>query len=132
MAYYTPMHNIVIDQEKCGNAYPCLACVHACIDHGQNCLMFINKETPQLGDNTPKSLADIPHIVKTYKMQECDGCQECIKACPKGALTFVPAKRHLPRAKIERPGVILNCPILKDGTNAIDPTWEEEIIYIGD
>lgn len=42
MAYTTPMHNIIIDHEVCGNALECLNCVHACIDHGHNCIMFIN------------------------------------------------------------------------------------------
>ncbi len=132
MAYTTPMHNIIIDHEACGNALECLNCVHACIDHGHNCIMFINTDTPVVTENWPKSLQDIPHMAKAMRMWECDGCQECVKACPKNAITFVPAKRHLPRAKIERPSYLLNCTVLADGSKCWEPDYEEKIVYIDD
>lgn len=130
MAYTTPMHNIIIDTEKCGNALPCLDCVHACIDHGHNCIMFINTDTPVVTPDGPKSLQDIPHMVKPMRMWECDGCQECVKACKKGCITFVPAKMHLPRAKLDRPASLLNCTVLADGSKCWDPSYEEKIIYV--
>ena len=132
MAYTTPMHNVVIDTELCGNALECLKCVHACIDAGHNCLMFINTDTPVVTSEGPKSLQDIPHMVKAMRMWECSGCQDCVKACPKGAVTFVPAKRHLPRAKVERPGYVLNCTVLHDGRKTWEPDYVEEVIYVDD
>lgn len=132
MAYTTPMHNLVIDTELCGNALECLKCVHACIDAGHNCIMFINTDTPVVTKDWPKSLQDIPHMVKPMRMWECSGCMDCVNACPKKAITFVPAKRHLPRAKVDTPSYVLNCTVLHDGTKCWDPDYVEKIIYIDD
>lgn len=133
MAYTTPMHKLIIDHEKCGNALTCLACVHACIDAGHNCIMYLNTDTPDIENNCPKSLQDIPHMAKPMRMWECSGCMDCVKACPKGAITFVPAKRHLPRAKVDTVPFVLNCTVLKDGTNIfMTPDYVEEIQWIDD
>lgn len=127
--YVTPFHKIEVDYDKCGNALPCLKCVHACIEHGQNCLVHVNTETPVLKDGFPKSLQDIPHSIRARDMMQCDGCQECIKACPKNALTFVPAKVHLPRAKVPQSPFIAQCSVLRDGT-IVDADYVEELVYV--
>ena len=127
--YVTPVHHIEVDFDKCGNALPCLKCVHACIAQGQNCLVYVNTETPEVTKDWPKSLKDIPHSIRAREMMMCHGCQECVKACPKGALTFVPARAHLPRAVVPRSSYTPNCSILRDGT-IVDDSYDEEIIYL--
>ena len=127
--YRTPRHKIAVNQELCGDAIKCLKCVHTCLDHGPNCLGFVNQETPSLDENAPKRLEDIPHRIVTIGMYMCDGCQECIKVCPKDALTFIPAKLHQPRAVIRKASYNVNCTVLADGT-VVGPDYEEEIVYI--
>ena len=128
MDYTTPMHELQIDLEACGDALPCLKCVHACINQGHNCIMFYNTETPVVTEDWPKKLSDIPHMIKTHAMWECDGCLACVEACPKKALSFVPAKVHLPRAVVQQPPAKINCTVLKDGT-VVTEDYVEELIY---
>ena len=133
MAYTTPIHNLTIDWDKCGNARPCKKCAWVCVhEAAHNCIVITQKEVPVPTEDWPKSDDDIVYIPIPKNMWECSGCKKCVEICPKGAIEFIPAKRHLPRAKLPRPDSLLNCTVLADGRKCWEPGYEEEIIWIDD
>ncbi len=123
--YTTPRYRIYVDEDVCGNAILCLKCVKSCLDHGPNCLGFANKDIPPVGEGAPKTLQEIDHRIVTGFMIMCDGCEECIHICPKGALSIERPEPREPAARIER-GDIIFCHTLRDGTKVYPKEVEEE------
>lgn len=117
--YITPRYRIGIDEEACGNALECLKCVRICLDHGANCLGYLNKEVPDLEKFVPHRLEDIEHKILASFMINCDGCRQCIDICPKNALSLIEPEPQIPRAIIHRDGSIVLCGTLADGTEII-------------
>ena len=115
MSFRTPRYQIDIDEEACGNAIECLKCVHRCLELGRNTLGYINKETPDIGPNAPKTLEAIDHKIIAAFMIDCNGCGECVTVCPKDALALVSPGNASPRARITRDGSLVMCGIMANG-----------------
>ena len=111
----TPKYTLKFDQEACGNAVLCLKCVHACRDHGVNCICFVNKATPPVGEGAPKDLKDIDHKVGAPFAIFCDGCGKCVEVCPKNAITLVKPEFRDPATRVSF-GDLVYCHTLRDGT----------------
>ncbi|MEI6610157.1 MAG: 4Fe-4S binding protein [Deltaproteobacteria bacterium] len=118
--YITPRYRISIDDDACGNAVLCQKCVHTCLEHGANCLGFVNKDSPSL-DNLPKRLEDIDHRILATFMFNCDGCNKCVEVCPKGALSLIVPEQQIPRAVIQQDGAVVLCSTQADGTINLPP-----------
>ncbi len=116
--HVTPRYRIGIDQDACGDAYVCRKCVQACLDHGANCIGFVNKEAPD-PENPPLRIEDIDHKIMAAFMFNCDGCGNCVEVCPKGALTLIAPEPQIPRAAIYRDGCMVLCGTLADGTEVL-------------
>ncbi|WP_258361136.1 4Fe-4S dicluster domain-containing protein [Moorella sulfitireducens] len=125
--YVTPRHRVYFDHAACGNAIECLKCVHVCRDHGANCIGFVNEKTPPVGENAPKRLEDIKHIVFGVRMYRCDGCGKCVEVCPRNAVRLEKVDVPVPRAVVYQPPFEIRCSIFKDGS--MPP--EAEKIYNG-
>jgi ferredoxin len=123
--YTTPRNRIYVDEEACGNAILCLKCVKVCLEHGPNLLGYANKDTPPVGEDAPKSLQEIDHKIVTRWMVLCDGCEECLRACPRGALSLVRPEPREPATRISR-GDIVFCHTLRDGTKVYPSGVEED------
>ena len=78
-------------------------------------LGYINKETPPVGQNAPKTLEEIDHKIISAFMFNCDGCGECVNVCPKNALTLITPEPAAPRARYSRDGTIVICGTLANG-----------------
>ena len=115
MPFKTPRYKIAVDEAACGNAIECLKCVHKCLELGRNTLGYINKETPPVGQNAPKTLEEIDHKIISAFMFNCDGCGECVNICPKNALTLITPEPAMPRARYSRDGTIVICGTLANG-----------------
>lgn len=118
--HVTPRYRIYVDEEACGNAVECLKCVHVCRDHGANCIGYVNKEAPSL-DHLPKRLEEIDHRAFGTFMFNCDGCNQCVEICPKGAVSLVAPEPQLPRAVITQDSAIVLCSTQADGTINLPP-----------
>lgn len=114
--HVTPRYRIAVDEDACGNAIECLKCVRICLDHGPNVLGYMNKEAPDLDQFVPESLEDIDFKIISGFMINCDGCGQCIDACPRNALSLITPPPQIPRALIPRDGSIVLCGTLADGT----------------
>lgn len=117
-SYSVPRPVIDYDAEACGNAVLCLKCVKACLDTGHNLIGFMNTDDPPVGENAPKRLEDIHHMIIFSGMINCPGCGKCIDACPKKALTLVMPEPREHAAKVQRSDIVF-CVTNKDGSVTI-------------
>ena len=116
--YNTPRPVIYYDAEACGNAILCLKCVKACLDTGHNLIGFMNTDSPPVGETAPGRLEDIHHMIIFSGMINCNGCKNCVDACPKNALTLEMPEPRLPAPRVQRSDTVF-CVTNRDGSFTI-------------
>ncbi|MHC4488691.1 MAG: 4Fe-4S binding protein [Planctomycetota bacterium] len=68
---------IIVDSAKCSNALDCLICLDQC-----PCQIFIARPTEP---RQPGKLTEKKTIQPVF-LSRCNGCEVCVKLCPKGAV----------------------------------------------